>query len=78
MDSLEEILASKNWDEPPVVAAIKKFVQKKYNASVGVQLANEQIIITAGSSSLASAIRSNLSELAKIADTNKKLVVRIS
>lgn len=78
MDSLEEILASKNWDEPPVIAAIKKFVQKKYNASVGVQLANEQIIITAGSSSLASAIRSNLSELAKIADTNKKLVVRIS
>lgn len=77
MDSLDDILAAKDWREPPEIKAIKKYVRENFASEVGVRLGDEQIIISASSSVLASAIRSNSAALAKAANTDKKLVIRI-
>lgn len=77
MDSLDNILAAKNWGEPPEIEAIKKHVRENFASEVGVRVSGEQIIISASSSALASAIRSNWAALAKAAKTDKKLVIRI-
>lgn len=77
MDSLDDLLRRKNLNEPPEVAAIKDYARDKFDSDVAVRLSNEQIIITADSSALASALRSNWPELVAAAKTNKKLILRI-
>lgn len=77
MDSLNDLLQDYDFAEPTEVKAIKKFVQRRFASDVGVRLVNEQIIVIATSAALASALRSNYSELARAADTSKKIIIRI-
>lgn len=77
MDSLNEILLKKDFEEPFEVSAIKNFVQRTFHSSVTVRLNNNIIIITTPSASLANSLRFHIPQIQKEAATTKKLVLRI-
>jgi hypothetical protein len=77
MDSLENILQTKRFDEPPEVLVIKTFVQTHYQADCHVTMQTSQIIIAVKGSSLAGALRMRLHELQVLCQTDKRLAIRI-
>ncbi|HWT55673.1 MAG TPA: hypothetical protein VN031_01425 [Candidatus Microsaccharimonas sp.] len=76
-NSLADLLANKDFDEPDEMRAIKQFVQQNYQVDVEVQLHDKQLIITTPSAALANTLRLKLPELRKAAATDKRIVLRI-
>jgi hypothetical protein len=77
MDSLNDILARKDFDEPAEVRAIKQYVQEKFQESVAVTLREREIIIAAPSAALMGTLRMRITELQDLLETDKRLVFRI-
>jgi hypothetical protein len=78
MDNLQDLLSRRAPQEPPEIQIVKDFVRDKYDEAVNVSVQDRQIIITAGSASLAGALRSHTVEiLAKCNASDKRLVLRI-
>ncbi|MGD0284592.1 MAG: hypothetical protein ABSB12_03300 [Candidatus Saccharimonadales bacterium] len=80
MDSLSSILKQSDWQEPEVIAKIKAYVDKTFQAEVSVSVKPSSIIISAPSASLINALRLRLPELQDVikSETNKNLVFRIN
>jgi hypothetical protein len=76
-DSLADILGNRSYNEPPEVAAIKKFVREKYKSDVAITIRDQQIIIVVQGAALAGTLRMHLHELKKLCQTEKRLVLRI-
>ncbi len=76
-DTLANILGGR-FDEPPEVRIIKDFVREHYKQSVAVTVKPSQIIIEVRGAALAGALRARLHELQGLANTKKRLVLRIS
>ncbi len=76
-NSLADLLANKDFDEPSEMAAIKQFVQKNYKADVEVQMREREIIVTTPSAALANTLRLKMTELRAAAQTDKRIVLRI-
>jgi hypothetical protein len=76
-DSLFDILARKDYDEPPEIAAIKKYVTDQFDETVEVISRERDITITASSAALASTLRYHVRHLQKAADTKKRIIFRI-
>jgi len=76
-NSLADLLANKDFDEPEEMRAIKQFVQEKYQVAVEIQMQEKQIIVTTPSAALANTLRLKLPELRKAVATDKKIVLRI-
>jgi hypothetical protein len=77
MQSLQDIMGKKNFDEPPEIQSIKTFVRKLYSADVGVNIQTHSITITTPSASLAGSLRPHLYKLKEELDTDKKIFIRI-
>ncbi len=77
MDSIYDLLAGKNFGEPPEIAAIKDFVRQHYNAEATVQLRERDILVIVPSAGLASRLRFDMPELKKAAKTEQRIVLRI-
>jgi hypothetical protein len=77
MDSLYELLAGKNFDEPPEIAAIKDFIRQNYNAEATVQLRERDVLVVVPSAGLASRLRFDMPKLQKVANSEKRIVLRI-
>lgn len=77
MQSLQDILGSKDFDKPSEIELIKDFVRKKYNSDVSVSIQERSITITTNSASLAGSLRGLLHKLKKELNTDKKLFIRI-
>ncbi|HUD10457.1 MAG TPA: hypothetical protein VMR28_02170 [Candidatus Saccharimonadales bacterium] len=77
MDSLNDILFKKDFDEPAEITAIKSYVERQYKTRVGVQLQQNSIIIVAKSAALANTLRLKTPQLQEAAATTKKLIFRI-
>lgn len=77
MDSLNEILSRKDFDEPPEVKAIKKYVREQFDESVAVTVREKEIIIAAPNAALANTLRLRVLALRKIAGDKKRMVFRI-
>lgn len=77
MSSIGDVLAKRNLQEPPETGLIKKYVKEKFNANVSVTVQDKQIIIAAKSAALAGTLRLHSMELAKVCQTDKKLVFKI-
>lgn len=77
MDSLYDLLAGKNFDEPKEIGGIKDFVRQHYNADVTVQLRDADILVVVPSAGLASRLRFDLPKLKKAIGTEKRIVLRI-
>lgn len=76
-ESLSEILARRDDTQPPEIAAIKKFVKERFNATVGVSVQKKQIIILANNASLAGSLRMHTLDLQKIVKYKSRIVIRI-
>lgn len=77
MDSLFNILSHKDFDEPPEVAAVKKFVRNNLDSEVTVQLREQDLVIVCSSGSQANALRLRVPELKRRCQIDKRIVIRI-
>jgi hypothetical protein len=78
MDSLFNILKDKDFDEPPEIASIKKYVMDEFKVEVGVQVREKDIIIIVPSSSLAGTLRLRGPEIKRRCQLDKRLTFQIS
>jgi len=76
-DSLGDLLAKRDFDEPPEVRAIKDYVRRYYDAEVKVTMQPHAIVVSARSAGLIGSLRANLPKLQKAADTEKRILLRI-
>lgn len=77
MDSLSDILRRKDFDEPPEITAIKKYVQDEFKTDVGVQVRDKDIVINVASAALANTLRLRTPEIKRRCQTTKRLTFRI-
>lgn len=79
MDSLNNILSNRNFDEPPEVASIKKYVLDEFQTSVSVMARERDIIISVPSAALAGTLRLRSPELKRrCAIHDKRIIIRIN
>ena len=78
MSSIGDVLAKKDFDEPPEIRLIKNYVLEQFQSPVVVAIKGKQIIISAHSAALAGTLRMHSHELAQMCKTDKKLVFRIA
>lgn len=77
MDSLFSILGNKNFDEPPEISSIKKYVQDEFKTEVGVQVRDKDIVVSVPSAALANTLRLRGPEIKRRCQLDKKLTFRI-
>jgi hypothetical protein len=77
MDSLQSILSDKDFDEPPEIGSIKKYVLSEFGAVVGVQVRPRDIIVLVPSAALANTLRLRGPELKRRCQIDKRLTFRI-
>ena len=78
MDSIFKVLGNKNFDEPPEMASIKKYVLDEFKIEVGVQVRDKDIIIKVPNSSLANTLRLRSPEIKRRCQISKKLTFQIT
>lgn len=76
--SLADILANRNFDEPDESLAIKSYVMETFGKAVAVTVRDKEIIVTAQGAAFTSALRMQVRQLQRAADTDKRLVFRIA
>ena len=76
-NSLADLLADRNFDEPSEMLAIKKFVQDMYQEDVEVLVRERDITVTTPSAPLANTLRLKVGELRTAANTSKRIIFRI-
>lgn len=77
MDSLKDLLGSKQPAEAPEIAVIRRFLREQFQSDCTVLLRTNQIVIRVASASLAGALRMRLHELQKLCPTEKRLSIQI-
>lgn len=77
MDSLQDILSSRDFDEPPEINSIKTYVLSEFGIPVSVQVRERDIVISVPSAALANTLRLRGPELKRRCDLNKRLTFRI-
>lgn len=77
MDSLNDILGKKDFDEPPEITSIKKYVQDNYKVAVGVQVRDRDIVIQVPNAALANTLRLQTPDIKRRCQTDKRLTFRI-
>lgn len=77
MDSLDSILKHKQFDEPPEMAAIKKYVQDEFQIDVQVLVRDRDIVIQVPSAALANTLRLRSPDIKRRCKTDKRLTFRI-
>jgi hypothetical protein len=77
MDSLNSILSLKDYDEPPEVQSIKKYVQDEYKKSVGVTVRDKDILVVVPSAALANSLKLRSEEMKRRCQITKKITFRI-
>lgn len=75
--SLSDILANRDFDEPPEIRAIKAYVRRHYESEVSVTLQPHAILVSARSAALIGSLRMNLPKLQAAVATDKRIVFRI-
>lgn len=77
MDSLSSILGHKDFDEPPEMMSIKKYVQDEFKTTVGVQVRDRDIVISVPSAALANTLRLRVPDIKRRCQIDKRLTFRI-
>jgi hypothetical protein len=78
MDSLLNILSNRDFDEPPEMSSIKKYVKDEFGVEVGVQLRERDILIMVPSAALANTLRLRGPEMKRRCQLTKRLTYRIT
>ena len=77
MDSLNSILSRKDFDEPPEVQAIKKYVQDEFKSDVSVMVRERDIVVGVSSAALANSLRLRSPDIKRRCQLTKRLTFRI-
>lgn len=77
-DSLFDILQSKDFDEPPEAAAIKRYVLDKYKLAVEVTVREKDIIVASQGAAFTNTLRMQTRQIQRAAETDKRLIFRIA
>lgn len=77
MDSLHSILSGKDFDEPPEISSIKKYVHDEFKLDVGVQVRERDIVVSVPSAALAGTLRLRGPEIKRRCQLDKRLTFRI-
>lgn len=77
MDSLDSLLKRKDFDEPPEMAAIKKYVQEEFQTAVSVQVRDRDIVVEVPSAALANTLRLRAPDMQQRCSLTKRLTFRI-
>ncbi len=78
MDSLFDILRHKDYDLPPEVTAIKRYVRDTFDgAEVEVLVRDKEIVIAGRSAALIGSLRLHGPKLKLAANTDKRLIFRV-
>lgn len=77
MDSLFDILGSKDYDVPPEVAAIKKYIRDEFKQEVEVMVREKDIVIVGHGAAFINTLRLRGPAIKRAANTDKRLTFRI-
>lgn len=77
MDSIGDVLGKYNIQQPDEVGAIKDYIAQEFKAAASVTVQQNSLIIRVPSAALANTLRLRITTLQKIANTSKRLVLRI-
>ena len=77
MDSLGSILSDKDFDEPPEMSSIKKYVQDEFKVAVSVLVREKDIVIGVPNAALANTLRLRGPDIKRRCQTDKRLTFRI-
>lgn len=77
MDSLLNILSSKDFKEPEEMTKIKAYVKREYGATVGVMVRERDVLIIVPNSALANTLRLRGPEIKQELNIDKRLTYRI-
>ena len=77
MDSLRNILSDKDFDEPPEMSGIKKYVQDEFKVAVSVLVRDKDIVIGVPNAALANTLRLRSPEIKRRCQIDKRLTFRI-
>jgi hypothetical protein len=77
MDSLKDILAKKDLDEPTEVVALKDYCQELFKFTPKISLKNNSIWMSVPNGILATELRMRQPEITRRCGLTKKLIIRI-
>ncbi len=77
MDSLQSILADKNFTPPDELAAVKDYVKRIYDSPCSVWVKGDSLILSVRNSALSGTIFLERGKLIRACNLNKKLVIRV-
>ena len=77
MDNISDLLKNRKISEPDDVKIIKDFIKNKFNESCSLKISKDKITIIVGNSSLAGALRENITDLRKDINLEKSISIVI-
>jgi len=77
-DTIRSLLSQRELFEPPEIQRVKAFIQAEYQVPASVGISGNQLIISVKGAALAGTLRMRIIELERAAQTEKRLVIRIS
>jgi hypothetical protein len=76
MESLQDILGSRNFTPPDELSAVKDYIKRLYGSDCSIQLQRDTLLLRLPNSSLASTVRLEQNKLIKACNLKHKLVIR--
>lgn len=77
MDSLKDLLVSKNLDEPSEMTSLRDYLQSAFKFIPNIKASQNAIIVTVSNSKLATEIRARTLDIERRCQLTRKLVVRV-
>jgi hypothetical protein len=77
MDNLADLLGSIKSDEPPQVAALKKYIRETHHKEIQVRVSKTHYLITVPGAALAQTLRIETAEIMQVCKLDRRLVIHI-
>jgi hypothetical protein len=76
MDSLQDIMSKKDFTPPDEIAAVKEFIERRYNSPSRVRVERDVLIVRVPSSAMAATLQLEQRRLIEACNITKKLIIR--
>lgn len=77
MDSIKDLLTSKNLDEPTEITALREYCVSTFNFTPKISIKNDCLWMLVPNGILATELRMRIPEIIRRCQLTKKLVIRI-
>lgn len=77
MDNLQDLLGKYSRKEPREITALKQYIHEQYQSEASVGFQGEAIVVTVHSAALANTLRYQMTKLKSVAETKKRIILRI-